>query len=153
MTARKKDLNPAQVQAPQSTKHNNNNATECSTYQQSQPVTHKPATKTARAYLLLLTWSNGVTEGDILRHCRLSSGRNYASKAERTLGIRLDREAVNNSDCMGSHYRYRVASCHDAERLAGLINLMRHKRKAPALELAEVSRLIAPYSLATGLTA
>ncbi|MBU3824681.1 MAG: hypothetical protein H9917_07635 [Candidatus Oceanisphaera merdipullorum] len=152
MTANKKGLNPAQVQAPQMTQHNNN-ATECSTYHQRQPIGYKPATKTERAYLLLLSWPNGVTEGDILRHCRLSSGRNYASKAERTLNIRLNREAVGNSDGIGSHYRYRVANRHDAERLAGLISQMRQKRKAPVLELAEVARLIAPYPPVTGLTA
>lgn len=151
MTTNKKGLNPAPVQAPQSTKHNNN--IKCSTYQQSQPVTHKPATKTERAYLLLLTWSNGVTEGDILRHCRLSSGRNYASKVERALGISLHRENMPNPDGIGSHYRYRVANRHDAERLAGLINLMRQKRKAPALEPAEIVRFVAPYPLPVKATA
>ncbi|MBO1518246.1 hypothetical protein [Oceanisphaera pacifica] len=146
MTANKKGLNPAQVQAPQSTKRNNDK-TECSTNQQRQPIATKPATKTERAYMLLLSWPKGVTEGDILRHCRLSSGRNYASKAERALGIRLNRESMDNPDGIGCHYRYSVANCQDAERLASLISQMRHKRNAPALTPAEVAQLAAPYPL------
>lgn len=147
MTANKKGLNPAQVQAPQSAQHNST-AAECSTTHR-----HQPATKTERAYLLLLSWPGGVTEGDILRHCRLSSGRNYASKVERTLGIRLHREDVPNPDGIGSHYRYRITNRTDAERVAGLIGLMRQRRNAPALPPAEVAHLINPYPPATGTTA
>lgn len=150
MTSNKKGLNPAQVQAPQSAQHIS--ATdECSTATTCQPP--KRATKTERAYLLLLSWPGGVTEGDILRHCRLSSGRNYASKVERTLGIRLYREDVPNPDGIGSHYRYRITNRTDAERVAGLIGLMRQRRNAPALPPAEVAHLINLYPPATSTTA
>lgn len=150
MTTNKKGLNPAQVPAPQSAQHNSS-TDECSTATSAQPG--KPATKTERAYLLLLSCPGGVTENDILRHCRLSSGRNYASKVERTLGIRLHREDVPNPDGIGSHYRYRITNRADAERVAGLIDLMRQRRKAPALSPAEVAHLVTPYPLATSTAA
>lgn len=152
MTTNKKGLNPRQTQTPKTAQHDSAK-NEFTTTKQRQPANPKPATKTERAYLLLLSWPNGVTEGDILRHCRLSSGRNYASKVERALGIGLHRENMPNPDGIGSHYRYRVANRHDAERLAGLISLMRQKRKAPALEPAEIARLVAPYPLPVKATA
>ena len=146
MTRKAKGPNPAQVQALQSAQYISV-ADECSTTHQ-----YQPATKTERAYLLLLSCPGGVTENDILRHCRLSSGRNYASKVERTLGIRLYRDDVPNPDGIGSHYRYSITSRSDAERVAGLIDLMRQRRKAPALSPNEVARLINPYPLATSTT-
>ncbi|PPL17051.1 hypothetical protein UN63_06550 [Oceanisphaera arctica] len=142
-------MNPAQVQAPQSAQHNST-ADECSTTHQRQPA--RATTKTERAYLLLLSCPGGVTENDILRHCRLSSGRNYASQVERTLGIRLHREDAPNPDGIGRHYRYRITNRSDAERVAGLIGQMRQRRKVPALSPGEVAHLITPYPLATSTT-
>ena len=43
-----------------------------------------------RVYMLR-TGVEGWTENDILRYCRLSSGRNYASELERRLDIQLER--------------------------------------------------------------
>jgi hypothetical protein len=40
---------------------------------------------------MLRTGVEGWTENDILRYCRLSSGRNYASELERQLDIQLER--------------------------------------------------------------
>lgn len=146
MSINKKGQNPAQVQAPQSAQHFST-VSECNSSHQCQPV--RAATKTERAYLLLLSSPGGVTEGDILQHCHLSSGRNYASQIERILGIRLHREGVPNLDGIGSHYRYSITGQADAERVAGLINKMRQSRKAPPLSQAEAAYLVAPYALTT----
>ena len=144
MIVNKKGLNPAQVQALKSAQRNNT-ADECSTHHQRQPA--RRVTKAERTYLLLLSCPGGVTENDILRNCRLSSGRNYASLVERTLGIRLHREDDPNPDGIGSHYRYRITNQADVARVVGLINQMRQRRKAPALSPAEVANLLAPYPL------
>ncbi len=40
---------------------------------------------------MLRCGAGGWTENDILRNCRLSSGRNYASELERELDICLER--------------------------------------------------------------
>ncbi|OYD25571.1 hypothetical protein [Oceanimonas baumannii] len=138
----KKGPNPAQVQAPQSAQHNST-AVECSTAATHQPT--KTATKTERAYMLFLSCPGGVTEGDILRQCRLSSGRNYATKIERALSIRLHREQEGNPDGIGAHFRYRITSRADAERVAGLVDQMRQRRNAPPLSLQERGALIARY--------
>ncbi|MDI5349365.1 hypothetical protein MJL48_30015, partial [Salmonella enterica subsp. enterica serovar Kentucky] len=42
------------------------------------------------------------TENDILRYCRLSSGRNYATELERQLGITLERIDEKNPDGIGT---------------------------------------------------
>jgi hypothetical protein len=49
-----------------------------------------PKKHRARVYMLR-TGVEGWTENDILRYCRLSSGRNYASELERQLDIQLER--------------------------------------------------------------
>ncbi|ENR6317441.1 hypothetical protein AB1G61_005552, partial [Escherichia coli] len=49
-----------------------------------------PKKHRARVYMLR-TGIEGWTENDILRYCRLSSGRNYATELERQLGITLNR--------------------------------------------------------------
>jgi hypothetical protein len=49
-----------------------------------------PKKHRARVYMLR-TGVEGWTENDILRYCRLSSGRNYASELERRLDIQLER--------------------------------------------------------------
>ncbi len=68
------------------------------------------------------TGQRGATENDILKHCRLSSGRNYFSKLERTLNITLERISEPNPDGIGSHYRYRIRSQKDAQKVINLIN-------------------------------
>ena len=65
-----------------------------------------PKKHRARVYMLR-TGVEGWTENDILRYCRLSSGRNYASELERRLDIQLERIDEKNPDGIGSHLRYR----------------------------------------------
>ncbi|MFH7566341.1 hypothetical protein [Oceanimonas smirnovii] len=142
MTKSKKGLNPVQVQAPQSA-HHGNGTTECNSNTAYQPA--KAATKTERAYMLILSCPDGVTEGDILRLCRLSSGRNYPSKIERTLSIRLHREDIPNPDGIDTHFRYSITNRTDAERVADLIDKMRQRRKAQPLSPQERAALIACY--------
>jgi len=64
-----------------------------------------PKKHRARVYMLR-TGSEGWTENDILRYCRLSSGRNYASELERRLDICLERTEEKNPDGIGAHMRY-----------------------------------------------
>lgn len=56
-----------------------------------------PKKHRARVYMLR-TGVEGWTENDILRYCRLSSGRNYASELERRLDIQLERIDEKNPD-------------------------------------------------------
>ncbi|MBU5414545.1 hypothetical protein [Serratia ureilytica] len=85
--------------------------------------TIKPAPKKHRARVYMLkTGVNGWTENDILKYCRLSSGRNYASELERSLDIQLERIDEKNPDGIGSHFRYRFVSCADALRVIQLVN-------------------------------
>ncbi|EFW51749.1 hypothetical protein SDB_00816 [Shigella dysenteriae CDC 74-1112] len=58
---------------------------------------------------MLRTGIEGWTENDILRYCRLSSGRNYATELERQLGITLERIDEKNPDGIGTHLRYRFS--------------------------------------------
>jgi hypothetical protein len=71
---------------------------------------------------MLKTGVNGWTENDILKHCRLSSGRNYASELERRLDIFLERIDEKNPDGIGSHFRYRFTCRADALRVIQLVN-------------------------------
>ena len=67
------------------------------------PAPHTQATRRtpkkhrARVYMLR-TGAEGWTENDILRYCRLSSGRNYCSELERQLDIQLERIDETNPD-------------------------------------------------------
>lgn len=56
-----------------------------------------PKKHRARTYMLRCG-AGGWTENDILRNCRLSSGRNYASELERELDICLERLEEKNPD-------------------------------------------------------
>lgn len=86
-------------------------------------ITIKPAPKKHRARVYMLkTGVNGWTENDILKYCRLSSGRNYASELERSLDIQLERIDEKNPDGIGSHFRYRFVSCADVLRVIQLVN-------------------------------
>lgn len=80
-----------------------------------------PKKHRARVYMLR-TGVEGWTENDILRYCRLSSGRNYASELERQLDIRLERIDEKNPDGIGAHLRYRFASRGDVLRVIQLVN-------------------------------
>ncbi|EMF7247434.1 hypothetical protein V4F06_005281 [Klebsiella variicola] len=80
-----------------------------------------PKKHRARVYMLR-TGVEGWTENEILRYCRLSSGRNYASELERQLDIRLERIDEKNPDGIGAHLRYRFASRGDVLRVIQLVN-------------------------------
>ncbi len=83
----------------------------------------KPAPKKHRARCYMMrTGVEGWTENDILRYCRLSSGRNYASELERQLDINLKRIDEKNPDGIGSHFRYRFISRGDVLRVIQLVN-------------------------------
>lgn len=82
----------------------------------------KPAPKKHRARrYMLFSGVNGFTENEILRYCRLSSGRNYPTELERALNITLERQDEKNPDGIGSHYRYRIMSRLDALRVIDLM--------------------------------
>ncbi|RUR91054.1 hypothetical protein [Pectobacterium polaris] len=86
-----------------------------------QPFKRTPKKHRARIYMLR-TGVEGWTENDILRYCRLSSGRNYASEIERRLDIQLERIDEKNPDGIGSHLRYRFVSRGDVIRVIQLVN-------------------------------
>jgi hypothetical protein len=70
---------------------------------------------------MLRTGVEGWTENDILRYCRLSSGRNYASELERRLDIQLERIDEKNPDGIGSHLRYRFTGRGDVLKVIRLV--------------------------------
>ncbi|MEB5738603.1 hypothetical protein PGO05_01830 [Klebsiella aerogenes] len=80
-----------------------------------------PKKHRARTYMLR-TGVEGWTENDILRYCRLSSGRNYASELERRLDILLERTDEKNPDGIGSHLRYRFTGRGDVLKVIQLVN-------------------------------
>ncbi|UIL52550.1 hypothetical protein LZU96_00855 [Pantoea agglomerans] len=80
-----------------------------------------PKKHRARQYMLH-SGINGFTENEILRYCRLSSARNYATELERRLDIRLERIDEPNVDGIGSHFRYRITSRADVMRVIQLVN-------------------------------
>lgn len=80
-----------------------------------------PKKHRARVYMLR-TGVEGWTENDILRYCRLSSGRNYASELERRLDIQLERIDEKNPDGIGSHLRYRFTGRSDVLKVIRLVN-------------------------------
>lgn len=83
----------------------------------------KPTPKKHRARVYMMrTGVNGFTENEILRYCRLSSARNYASELERRLDIRLERLDEPNGDGIGSHFRYRITCRADVMRVIQLVN-------------------------------
>ena len=86
-----------------------------------QPFKRTPKKHRARVYMLR-TGVEGWTENDILRYCRLSSGRNYASELERSLDIHLERIEEKNPDGIGAHLRYRFVSRGDVLHVIQLVN-------------------------------
>ncbi|MEI7075070.1 hypothetical protein [Pectobacterium versatile] len=86
-----------------------------------QSFKRTPKKHRARIYMLR-TGVEGWTENDILRYCRLSSGRNYASEIERRLDIQLERIDEKNPDGIGTHLRYRFVSRGDVLLVIQLVN-------------------------------
>ncbi len=105
----------------------------------------KQIPKVIRAYEEILKSPQGITENEILRRCRLSSGRNYPTKLERELKITIHRIKEANPDGIGNHLRYRITSKEDAEKVAQFINIKRHKYKLPPLDPAILNNLLALY--------
>lgn len=86
-----------------------------------QSLKRTPKKHRARVYMLR-TGVEGWTENDILRYCRLSSGRNYATELIRLLDISLERIQERNPDGIGAHLRYRFMSRGDVLRVIHLVN-------------------------------
>lgn len=106
----------------------------------------KPAPKKHRARLYMLrTGINGFTENEILYYCRLSSGRNYATELERRCAIRLERLEERNPDGIGSHYRYRLKSRDDAQRVINLINARATTAGYQPLSKSEMNDILSLY--------
>ena len=113
--------------------------------QQRDNTTMNKIPKVIRAYEVILSSPQGITENDILYRCRLSSGRNYPTKLERVLGIMFHRAKELNPDGIGDHLRYQITSREDAEKVAQLINLKRSKYSLPPLDPAILNNVLALY--------
>lgn len=97
-----------------------------------------------RVYMLR-TGVEGWTENDILRYCRLSSGRNYASELERELDIRLERIEEKNPDGIGGHFRYRFAGRYDVLRVIQLVNHLAAINEHHGLSQQDISEILNLY--------
>ncbi|MFJ5408110.1 hypothetical protein [Pectobacterium punjabense] len=112
----------------------------------SQPERIRPVPKKHRARVFMLrSGAGGFTENDILRHCRLSSGRNYATELERLLDIQLERIDEPNTDGIGSHYRYRFAKRDDIFRVIRLVNTNADINGHQPLTQQEINHILSLY--------
>lgn len=108
--------------------------------------TIKPAPKKHRARVYMLkTGVNGWTENDILKYCRLSSGRNYATELIRELGICLERIKEQNPDGIGCHLRYRFVSRSDVIKVIRLINHNAELGRYNGMSLLEINDILTLY--------
>lgn len=89
-------------------------------------ILSKNPPKKIKAWTYFLSAYQGATENDILKYCRLSSGRNYFSELERKLNITLERIDEPNPDGIGTHYRYRIRNQQDAQKVINHINSRAH---------------------------
>lgn len=106
----------------------------------------KPAPKKHRARCYMMrTGVEGWTENDILRYCRLSSGRNYATELERQLDISLERIDEKNPDGIGSHFRYRFSSRGDVLRAIQLVNHNANAGGYRSLSQNDISDILTLY--------
>ncbi|AUU27581.1 hypothetical protein OHD14_001332 [Citrobacter freundii] len=103
-----------------------------------------PKKHRARVYMLR-TGVEGWTENDILRYCRLSSGRNYASELERRLDIQLERIDEKNPDGIGAHLRYRFASRGDVLKVIQHVNHLAAINEHKGLSTQEISDILNLY--------
>lgn len=103
-----------------------------------------PKKHRARVYMLR-TGVEGWTENDILRYCRLSSGRNYASELERQLDIHLERIDEKNPDGIGSHLRYRFACRGDVLKVIQYVNRMAELNEHPGLSVLDITDILNLY--------
>ncbi|HBZ16792.1 MAG TPA: hypothetical protein DEO73_13650 [Pantoea sp.] len=106
----------------------------------------KPTPKKHRARVYMMrTGVNGFTENEILRYCRLSSARNYATELERRLDIRLERLDEPNGDGIGSHFRYRITCRADVMRVIQLVNSNAAAGGYTGLSQHEVNDILSLY--------
>lgn len=94
---------------------------------------------------MLRCGAGGWTENDILRNCRLSSGRNYASELERELDICLDRLEEKNPDGIGAHMRYRFASRGDVLKVIQFVNHMAAVNQHHGLSKQDIADILSLY--------
>ncbi len=108
--------------------------------------TIKPAPKKHRARCYMMrTGVEGWTENDILRYCRLSSGRNYATELERRLDIQLERIDEKNPDGIGSHLRYRFSCLADVMLVIQLVSRNAANGGYRGLSQAEIRDILSLY--------
>ncbi|MFU0734008.1 hypothetical protein [Klebsiella quasipneumoniae] len=103
-----------------------------------------PKKHRARVYMLR-TGVEGWTENDILRYCRLSSGRNYASELERELDICLERLEEKNPDGIGAHMRYRFACRGDVLKVIQFVNRMAAVNQHCGLSKQDIADILNLY--------
>lgn len=89
--------------------------------------------------------AGGWTENDILRNCRLSSGRNYASELERELDIFLERLEEKNPDGIGAHMRYRFACRGDVLKVIQFVNRMAAVNQHYGLSKQDIADILNLY--------
>lgn len=106
----------------------------------------KPAPKKHKARVLILrSGTAGITENEILRHCRLSSGRNYLTELERCLDIQFERIDEANPDGIGSHYRYRFIKRSDVQKVIALVNTIAVSKGHQPLNQMDVESILKLY--------
>lgn len=106
----------------------------------------KPTPKKHRARVYMMrTGVNGFTENEILRYCRLSSARNYATELERRLDIHLERIDEPNGDGIGSHFRYRITCRADVMRVIQLVNSNAAAGGYTGLSQREINDILSLY--------
>ncbi|HBR4754321.1 TPA: hypothetical protein L9W62_000072 [Klebsiella pneumoniae] len=103
-----------------------------------------PKKHRARVYMLR-AGVEGWTENDILRYCRLSSGRNYATEVERRLDITLERIEQKNPDGIGSHLRYRFACRSDVLKVIQYVNHMAAINQHHGLSTQDIADILNLY--------
>ena len=104
----------------------------------------KRTPKKHRVYMLR-TGVEGWTENDILRYCRLSSGRNYATELIRMLNISLERIQERNPDGIGAHLRYRFVSRGDVLKVIQLVNHMAAINQHSGLSAQDIADILNLY--------
>lgn len=103
-----------------------------------------PKKHRARVYMLR-TGVEGWTENDILRYCRLSSGRNYATEVERQLDIHLERIEEKNPDGIGAHLRYRFSCRTDVLKVIQYVNHMAAINQHQSLSKQDIADILNLY--------
>lgn len=106
----------------------------------------KRTPKKQRGFIYIVgSGANGITENDGLKYCRLSSFRNYCSELERKLNINLERIDEPNPDGIGSHYRYRIRSQKDAQKIINLINARAAHGNYQGLSQEQINSILSLY--------